>query len=90
MVENLDSLRRKINRLDKNIISNLALRYNVVERIGKYKKLHNLPACDKKRELEVLKIRTKQGNGKGLDDAFVKKIYELIFEEALRIQKCGK
>jgi len=48
----------------------------VVEKVGKYKKENNIPPLDKKRWQEV--IKTKKG--------FIKKIWEIIHEEALKIE----
>ena len=89
-MENLDTLRKKINRLDRQIIKCLGYRMQVVERIGKYKKMHKLSACNKKREMEVLKLITRDGKRRGLNEKFVKKLYNEIFEEALRVQGCKK
>jgi len=86
MVENLNILRKRIDVFDKNMVSILKKRFDVVKKVGEFKKKHNLPLCDKKREAEVLKMRVKQGKAGGLNERFVKNIYNLIFYEAIRIQ----
>jgi len=90
MVENLNILRDRIDNFDKSITDLLAQRMRVVRRVGEYKKKHNLPICDKERQKEVLKTRVKQGKTAGLNEKFVKNLYNLIFNEALNIQRRKK
>jgi chorismate mutase len=86
MVESLIILRNKIDDFDREIVSILKRRFNIVKKVGKFKKKHNLPLCDRKRQAEVLKIRVKQGKTSGLNEKFAKNLYNLIFNEAIRIQ----
>jgi chorismate mutase len=86
MVEDLNVLRDKINDFDNSIIETMASRMEVVKKVGEFKKEHNLPLCDRKRQEEVLKMRVEQGKNGGLDEKFVKDLYNLIFNEAIRIQ----
>jgi len=77
MKNRLDSFRKQIDEIDGQIVNLLAKRMQVVEKVGKYKKENNLPPLDKRRWQEV--IKTKKG--------FIKKIWEIIHEEALKIEK---
>jgi len=77
MKNQLNDLRKQIDEIDTAIVNLLAKRMKVVEKVGKYKKENNLPPLDKKRWQEV--IKTKKG--------FIKKIWEIIHEEALKIEK---
>ena len=86
MVEIIKSLRDKINDFDNSIIETLARRMKVVKKVGEFKKKHDLPLCDRKRQAEVLRMRVKQGKKKGLNEKFIKNFYGLIFNEALNIQ----
>jgi chorismate mutase len=90
MVKNLEELRKKIDSLDTNLIKTLGLRFKVVEKVGEFKHKNNMPLCQKKRQQEVLKLRIKQAEKIGLDGRFIKKMYNLIFDEALRIEGCKK
>jgi len=90
MVDNIESLRERINDFDNSIIKILTQRMKVVKKVGEFKKKKNMPLCDRKRQAEVLKIRIKQGKSGGLNEKFVKKLYNLIFNEALRIQRRKK
>lgn len=51
----LESARKEINKIDKDIVQLLEKRFNVVMEIGKYKKENNLPIYDEKREKLVIK-----------------------------------
>ena len=77
MNNELEFFRKQIDEVDEQIVNLLAKRMKVVEKVGKYKKENNIPPLDKKRWQEV--IKTKKG--------FIKKIWEIIHEEALKIEK---
>ena len=86
MVNSLNILRDKINYFDNSIIGIMVRRMKVVKKVGEFKKKHDLPLCDRKRQAEVLRMRVKQGKKKGLNEKFIKNFYGLIFNEALNIQ----
>ncbi|KKT48035.1 MAG: Chorismate mutase [Candidatus Gottesmanbacteria bacterium GW2011_GWA2_44_17] len=77
MKNQLDDLRKQIDEIDKSIINLLAKRMETVKKIGQLKKKSNIPVLDKSRWKKV--IKSKKG--------FVKKIYNIIHEEALKIEK---
>ena len=77
MKKQLDDFRKQIDEIDEQIVNLLAKRMQVVEKVGKYKKENNLPPLDKRRWQEV--IKSKKG--------FMKEIWEIIHEEALKIEK---
>jgi len=76
MKNRLENLRKQIDKIDKSIISLLAERMKIVKEIGRIKKENNLPVFDKSRWQEV--IKSKKG--------FIKKIWKIIHEEALKIE----
>jgi len=76
-MKNIEDLRKQIDVLDDHIVSLLAKRMKVVKDVGKFKKENNLPPLDNKRWKEI--IKTKKG--------FIKKIWEIIHNEALKIEK---
>lgn len=86
MNKQLDILRVYINKLDHQIIKLLAKRLQIVQRVGRFKKQRNIPALDSKRWQEVLETRIKLGKSLGISERLVKKIYEAIHEEALKIE----
>jgi len=80
-------LRKKIDLIDNSLIKLFSIRFNVVKKVGKFKKDRDMPLCDRKRQQQVTRIRIKQGKTKGLNPLFVKKLYNLIFNEAIRLEK---
>ncbi len=77
MKNQLEDLRKQIDGIDESIVSLLAKRMETVKKVGQLKKKSNIPVLDKSRWQKV--IKSKKG--------FVKKIYNIIHEEALEIEK---
>ena len=75
----LDSLRRRIDRIDEKLLRLLEQRAETALKIGRIKKQHGLPVYDGKREQEVLRRLTRR-NGGPLPAGSVK----AIFREILR------
>ena len=73
----LEKLRKQIDKIDSSIVTLLAKRMEIVKKVGKLKKKNKLPPLDNKRWKEI--IRTKKG--------FIKKIWEIIHDEALKIER---
>jgi len=84
MKNELKSLRRKMNRIDKKIVALLEKRFEVSKKIGEYKLKNHLLVEDKKREKEILASRTKNSS---LSKNFTRKLFNLIFNESKRIQR---
>lgn len=76
-MKDLEDLRKQIDEIDGRIVNLLAKRMMVVKKVGQLKKKNNIPVFDKSRWEKVI------GSKKG----FVKKIWKIIHEEALRIEK---
>lgn len=77
MKNQIDILRKQIDEIDEQIVNLLAERMKTVKNIGLLKKKLNIPPLDLVRWQRI----TKTKNG------FVKKIWEIIHEEALKIEK---
>lgn len=69
----LEKYRAEIDKVDTEIIQRLAKRFEIVKKIGEYKKKHNLPALDKKRWQEVLSSRIAFAKSLGLPEELIKK-----------------
>lgn len=50
----MEEYRKEINSIDEELVKLLERRFNVVLKIGKYKKEHDLPVYDEKREKIVI------------------------------------
>ena len=75
---NLIQLRKKINKIDKQIIALISKRQALMPAVGKYKKENGLAINQPKREKEILD---------NLEGDLNKKIFKEIFKDSKRIQK---
>jgi len=77
MENQLNNLRKQIDKIDESIVSLLAKRMERVKKVGQLKKKSNLPVLDRSRWQKI--IKSKKG--------FVKKIWKVIHKEALKVEK---
>ena len=82
----LKKLRKDIDRNDEVIITALAQRMSYMPDIGKYKKEHNIPVFQEKREQEIMKRLKKMAKDFNLSESFVEEIFLSVFNEAKRLQ----
>ena len=78
----IDEARIKINKIDKEMIKLFEERMNAVSDVLKYKKEHNLPVFDEKRELELMK-----NNVDLLEDKSLKEYYLIFLNGVLESSK---
>lgn len=76
-MKNLESLRKQIDEIDKQIVNLLVKRMKIVKKVGLLKKNQKIPVLDPVRWQKVMK--SKKG--------YIKKIWEIIHNEALKIEK---
>ncbi|MBI2138178.1 DUF357 domain-containing protein [Candidatus Woesearchaeota archaeon] len=84
--DKINSIRRHIDRIDTVIITALAERMSLIPDIAEYKKKHEIPIFDEKRETEIMKGLKKVAVVQGLDEEFVEEVFLSIINEAKRIQ----
>lgn len=84
--DKINQIRRHIDRIDTVIITALAERMSLIPEIGDYKKRHNIPIFDEKREVEIMKKLKRIAKEQGLDEGFVEEVFLSVFNEAKRIQ----
>ena len=77
----LKELRNKINEIDNEILSLYLKRMNISKQIGQYKKEHNLPIYDSKREEELINNLLNKIDNNELKENY-KKIIQLILIES--------
>lgn len=85
--KSLNDLRKKIDLVDKQLLNTLSKRVELVWEIGKLKKDLNLKPLDKKRWEEVLETRLALAKKLNLSEEFVEKLYNLIHEYSLEIER---
>lgn len=77
-MEELKNLRKKIDKLDFELIKILAKRIKIAEKIGYFKAKNNLPLQDLKREKLILEKRKKWASKLGLEADFMIKLFKPI------------
>lgn len=85
--DNLEELRRVIDTLDDEIIRKLAARMEVVERIGHYKRRHNVTILQVERWDEIVRTRTALATAVRLGDDFIADLLRLIHRESIQLQE---
>ena len=84
--ENIDQLRAKIDVIDENILYALASRMKVSRKIGEYKKANNVAILQTSRWDAVLEKVVEKGEEYGLNDRFIKAVFNAIHEASVEVQ----
>ena len=80
-------LRKEIDQIDDNLLDLLSKRAKAVRRIGELKHENKIKRLDKKRRLQVIKSNTTKAGSLDLSSIFVRKIFNLIHDYSLSLQK---
>lgn len=83
----LEQLREKIDKADDNIIRALAIRMQIVDEIGQYKKKNNVSILQPERWNEIIASRVKAGAGRNLSERFMRELYRCIHAESIDHQE---
>jgi chorismate mutase len=84
--ENIDQLRARIDVIDENLLSILKSRMDISEKIGQYKKGHNIAILQMGRWDALIDNMVQRGGEEGLNDRFLRALFSVIHEESVRIQ----
>ena len=83
----LESNRKKIDSLDKQLIELLASRELIVKEIGIYKAKNHIPSLQPSRFQQVLQKNIAAGKKQGLSQDFVTEVFNAIHKESLRMEE---
>lgn len=83
----LRSLRKEIDRLDREMVRILAKRFKVVDKIGKLKKKSGMTVVQKERWQELVKDRHSHGIKSGLESKLMTQILTAIQKESIARQR---
>jgi chorismate mutase / prephenate dehydratase len=86
MPDPLESLRNRIDELDRRLIEALAERQRIVAEIAELKADPALPLQDAERERDLLSRVSALANAQGLDSYFIESLYRRILEHSVRFQ----
>lgn len=85
--ENLHEYRRKIDELDKELLSILSKRMDVVKNIGEFKKMHNTSVLQKARWEDIVQRTVDLGKKLDLNPRLVTTVLKAIHDESINIQE---
>jgi len=84
-MDTLDKFRKKIDSIDDQLATLLVERFLLTEQIGLYKKLHNIPILNTKREQSMREKRTTQFESIAQEE-YIVQVFETILKESKRQQ----
>lgn len=87
MKDQLEYIRHQFNEIDKDILVLLGARVQLSKRIAKLKYTQQLEVKQEIVWQQNLANRVKENVGVKIDSEYLKKIFEVIHEESIRIQK---
>ena len=82
----MEPYRDKLEQIDLKIIQDLAERFRITDGIGEYKNLHNLSILQPDRYNAVSDKLVCEGVTHGLDEDFIRLLFETIHAESIRCQ----
>lgn len=84
--ENIGQLRTRIDVIDENLLSLLKARMDISRLIGQYKRDHNIAILQMQRWEELIEDMIRKGRQEGLDERFLRALFNDIHEESVRVQ----
>lgn len=86
MIDDLPSLRRRIDRIDDEIVDLLAERFALLRDVAAYKRPRGIPVVIPERIEEVVARCVARGAPHGLDGGMLSDIYRRLIDEACRVE----
>ncbi|MCJ8336898.1 MAG: chorismate mutase [Pseudomonadales bacterium] len=86
-MDELTGMRDEIDSIDRNIITLLGQRFQMTEKIGRYKAENALAATDLVREASQFKQLKRLATELQLEESLVEKIYKCIIDEVVANHK---
>ncbi|MGQ9514359.1 MAG: prephenate dehydratase [Thermoproteota archaeon] len=86
MASDIESLRKRIDEIDQELVNLMCERFSVVKELGKIKRKAKLPSVDVSRRTRVLRNVERLGEKGGLDPSFVRSLFEHILAYSEKIQ----
>ena len=82
----IEELRTEIDELDDQIIDIFERRMQIADKIGHYKKAHNVAILQSKRWDTIINKRLAMGEDKGLSNEFITRVFRAIHQESINHQ----
>ena len=84
--EGIEQLRAQIDILDENLLNTLGSRMGVSQKIGAYKRDHNVAILQVSRWDKVMEAMKEKARGYGLSEKFIEAVFNAIHDESVRVQ----
>lgn len=89
--KDLLELRQHIDAIDDELLDTLARRFAVTARVGQLKAELGLESVDPVREQQKLQRLQQEARARGLDEGFVRALFQHIFDEVVKNHRsCAK
>jgi len=85
--DELDSLRKEIDKCDNQLFSILKTRCTLAYKIGHIKKCNNLPVVDMDRFDRMVQDKVIRYSGELLTETFIRKVYNVIHRHSCKVQR---
>lgn len=85
-LDQLEIIREQIDQADRELLEAIAVRMNLVERIGEFKKQNNVAIFQISRWKEIFKSRPNWGKQLNLDDEFIVDLLRLLHQQSVKKQ----
>jgi chorismate mutase len=82
----LERMRQQINQLDDELMQLLGQRMKIADKIGQYKKEHNLTILQTRRWNEILERAVRKGEKFGLSEEFITRYLDAVHMESINHQ----
>ena len=82
----MQELRAIIDEVDYDLLKMLVARFDVIDKIGEYKKENNVTILQIERWRQILKTRKTEALSTGLSEEFITALLDLIHNESIRLQ----
>lgn len=82
----LVNFRAQIDAIDTALVDLLAQRFDVVRQVGEFKRIRNMDAVQPVRAQAVKDSAVSMGVQQGLDEAFMRKLYDALIDYAHDIE----
>ena len=83
----LNLIRKKLDKLDEDLLKTLAKRMALIPEVAKHKIENNIRRFQPAREKEIINNKRKMAKGLGLNPDLAEDMFKRIIKEAHRIQK---
>lgn len=83
----METFRDQIDRIDAEIMILLRRRFQILKKVAKFKVENNMPIYQPERERDMLENKAERAKLMGMDQSFIKTLFEVILDESKKYQE---